>query len=196
MIEGTGLGLSLSKHFIDGRQDRRRKHAGKRHDVLSLIQGTPASTVPRPDARVSSVVELPRSTAPRTVLYIEDNLSNLRLVERILARRARGKADLRKARQHRPRTRPQHQLDLVLLDIHLPDIQGNEILRLLRADARTAHLQIVMISADATSAQIHSLRAAGANDYLTKPIDVCRFLAVVDATAPRESCAQQAAVNG
>jgi DNA-binding response OmpR family regulator len=53
-----------------------------------------------------------------------------------------------------------------------------------------------MISADATSAQIHSLRAAGANDYLTKPIDVCRFLAVVDATAPRESRAQQAAVNG
>ena len=78
-----------------------------------------------------------------------------------------------------------HQPDLVLLDLHLPDIQGDEILRQLRADARTAHLKIVMISADATSAQIGRLRASGANDYLTKPIDVRTFLAIVDSTERR-----------
>ena len=133
----------------------------------------------------SHAQEEPRSTAPRTLLYIEDNLSNLRLVERILARRPevtlisamQGTLGLELARQHQP--------DLLLLDLHLPDMQGDEILRQLRADPLTAKIPVVMISADATSAQIELLRAAGANDYLTKPIDVRRFLAVIDAIQPR-----------
>ena len=88
----------------------------------------------------------------------------------------KGSAGLELARLHRP--------DLVLLDLHLPDLQGDEILRQLRADPRTAHIPIVMISADATTAQIDRLHALGANDYLTKPIDVRHFLAIVDATEP------------
>jgi CheY-like chemotaxis protein len=198
VIEGTGLGLSLSKHLIEAMGGRIgvESELGKGTTFwveLPLIQGTPAATARRLDARIPSVAEQPRSTAPRTLLYIEDNLSNLRLVERILARRPevklisamQGSIGLELARQHQP--------DLVLLDLHLPDIQGDEILRQLRADPRTEQLPIVMISADATSAQIQRLRAAGANDYLTKPIDVRKFLAVVDATEPRmrtDSCGE------
>lgn len=127
-------------------------------------------------------IQVPPNTAPCTLLYIEDNASNLRLVERIPARRpeitllsaGEGTRGLELARQHHP--------DLIMLDLHLPDMQGDEILRHLRADPHTAAIPIVMISADATTAQIARLCAAGASDYLTKPIDVRQFLTLVDST--------------
>ena len=194
VIEGAGLGLSLSKHLVEAMGGRIgvESELGKGTTFwveLPLIQRTTAATERKLDARIPTVAELPRATAPRTVLYIEDNLSNLRLVERILARRPevtlisamQGSIGLELARQHRP--------DFILLDLHLPDIQGDEVLRQLRADPGTAQLPIVMISADATDAQIERLRAAGASDYLTKPIDVRAFLALVDATEPAPASA-------
>ena len=190
VIEGAGLGLSLSKHLIEAMGGRigveSKLGEGTTFWVeLPLVQGTPAATERKLDTRIPSVAERPRSTATRTLLYIEDNLSNLRLVERILARRPevklisamQGSLGLELARQHLP--------DLILLDLHLPDMQGDEILRQLRADPRTAQIPVVMISADATSDQIARLRADGASDYLTKPIDVRGFLAVVDEIGPR-----------
>ncbi len=192
VIEGAGLGLSLSKHLIEAMGGKIGVESTPDESTtfwveLPLVQRTSAATERRLDAPIPSVAELPRSTAPRTLLYIEDNLSNLRLVERILARRPevklisamQGSIGLELARQHLP--------DLVLLDLHLADMQGDEILRQLLADPRTAQTPIVMISADATSEQIERLRAAGATDYLTKPIDVRSFLALVDATEPRKA---------
>jgi CheY-like chemotaxis protein len=76
------------------------------------------------------------------------------------------------AREHRP--------DLVLLDLHLPDIQGDEVLRRLRADPRTAEIPVVVVSADATRASNDRLRALGADAYLSKPIDVEEFLETVE----------------
>ncbi len=113
------------------------------------------------------------------VLYIEDNLSNVRLIERILARwpgvtlvtAMQGRLGLELAREHRP--------DLILLDLHLPDMHGTEVLRQLRADPGTRAVPVVVISADATPGQIERLGAAGAHAYLTKPLDVKRFVEVV-----------------
>ena len=73
----------------------------------------------------------------RTVLCVDDNLSNVTLVERILARRPEvtvmtameGRMALGLAREHQP--------SLVLLDLHLPDMPGEEVLRQLRADERS-----------------------------------------------------------
>jgi CheY-like chemotaxis protein len=70
--------------------------------------------------------------------------------------------------------------DLILVDLHLPDIPGDEVLRRLQADARTRGIPVVVISADATPGQAERLRAAGAYAYLTKPFDVERFLEVLD----------------
>ena len=72
-----------------------------------------------------------------------------------------------------------HRPDLVLLDLHLPDIPGNEVLRLLREDRRTRAIPVVVISADATRGQVDRLMEAGARAYLTKPLDVAQFLKLV-----------------
>jgi CheY-like chemotaxis protein len=74
--------------------------------------------------------------------------------------------------------------DLILLDLHLPDIPGHEVLDRLRADPATANIPVVVISADATAGAQARLRAAGARGYLTKPIDLDEFLQVVERFLP------------
>jgi len=183
-VEGSGLGLALSKGLVDA--------MGGTMGVESIVgQGStfwtefpvadgtnrpeePADReTPRPDAAGVSVKN-------RTVLYVEDNLSNLKLIERILARRPgirllsamQGRLCLDLTREHHP--------DLILLDLHLPDIEGAEVLRRLRESPETREIPVVVVSADATPRQIDRLRADGARDYLTKPFDVKKFLALVD----------------
>ena len=114
------------------------------------------------------------------VLYIEDDLVNFTLVERILEFRpalklmhARsGETGVEFAQAHRPK--------LILLDLNLPDIHGSEVLRRLQNEPVTAKVPVVVLSADATPSQIERLLTAGARNYLTKPFDIDPFLAVVD----------------
>ncbi len=129
---------------------------------------------------------VPASVQPQetrcTVLYIEDNLSNLSVMEHMLSDRPavkllsamQGSVGLDLACQHRP--------DLILLDLHLPDILGDEVLRRLQETPTTSQIPVVMVSADATPQQIERLLAAGARDYLTKPLDVRQCLQIVEET--------------
>jgi CheY-like chemotaxis protein len=119
-----------------------------------------------------------------TILYIEDNMSNLMLVKRVLSRRPEvrlieameGRLGVALAREHHP--------DLILLDLHLPDISGIEVLRLVREDPSTKGIPVAVISADATPGQIERLMADGVVDYLTKPLDVRKLLALLDRVLP------------
>jgi CheY-like chemotaxis protein len=70
--------------------------------------------------------------------------------------------------------------DLVLLDMHLPDIDGLELLRHLQSDPQTASVPVVVVSADALAVQIEEALKAGARRYLTKPVSVNELLTVVD----------------
>jgi CheY-like chemotaxis protein len=116
------------------------------------------------------------------VLHIEDNLSNLSLIERVLAQRPgveviaamQGRLGVELARKHQPA--------LVLLDLHLPDIDGEQVLQQLRDDPLTASIPVVIVSADATSRQVQRLLSAGAAAYITKPIDVREVLRQLDET--------------
>jgi DNA-binding response OmpR family regulator len=116
----------------------------------------------------------------KTLLYIEDNLANVKLVERILAHRPhirlltaqQGSSGLEIAVQQRP--------DLILLDLHLPDMNGDQVLMRLRAGASTAAIPVVMLSANALSGEIGRLKELGADTYLTKPFDVQHLLALLD----------------
>jgi len=115
-----------------------------------------------------------------TILYVEDNTSNLRLVERVLAEHTavrlipamQARLGLALAREHRP--------DLVLADLHLPDASGEDVLRELRGDPEFRNTPVVIVSADATPGQVKRLLATGACAYLTKPIDVHELLAVIE----------------
>ncbi|MBJ7329628.1 MAG: response regulator [Solirubrobacteraceae bacterium] len=152
---------------------------------------------------------LPETSAPRTVsppqqhaepaapagaaasarlLYIEDNPSNLRLVERILERRPAW------VMTHADRAAPGLKLalatrfDLILLDQHLPDGEGVSILEPLRARDDRVDVPVVMVTADASPGQRERAASAGANGYLVKPFTIRELLSVLDAWAPDPAC--------
>ena len=90
-----------------------------------------------------------------------------------------GRLGLELAVQNRP--------DLILLDLHLPDIRGDVVLRELQTDLRTRDIPTIMISADATPGQVKRMVDAGVTDYLTKPLDVEKLLHVLDEHLRRKS---------
>ncbi len=184
-IEGTGLGLSLSKHLVEAMGGRLRV---KSQVGLGSTFAVELPVAAGPDARVLDTPAATEAAGARagTVLCIEDNLSNFRLVERVLQLRPQvkllaaqqGRLGLDLAREHGP--------DLILLDLHLPDVPGQEVLRELRESPRTARIPVVILSADATPAQAKRMLEAGAEEYLTKPFDVRQFLALVDRILGRD----------
>jgi CheY-like chemotaxis protein len=87
-----------------------------------------------------------------------------------------GGLGLELAREHRP--------DLVLLDLHLPDIQGDVVLARLQADPAFNGTPVIVLSADATKGRVERLLEAGAAAYLPKPIDVRRFIELIDEHLP------------
>ncbi|MGH2653452.1 MAG: hybrid sensor histidine kinase/response regulator [Actinomycetota bacterium] len=179
--EGTGLGLALSKGLVEAMGGSIGMESQEGEGSLFWVELFEARE-PMPSARESQLEKPLGSEIPdraRTVLYIEDNPINLGLVDKILARRPgmrllsamRGGLGLELARLHRP--------DLILLDVHLPDMPGEEVLRRLREDPATRHVPVVVISADAMPERVQRLLAGGARAYLTKPLDVRRLLKLV-----------------
>jgi len=183
-IEGTGIGLSLSRQLAEamGGVLGVETVVGEGSTFwieLPLVEG-PVDRYERLNTRSGSDLDGAPSNRRRTVLYIEDNLANVTLVQRIVAQREgveiipamQGRLGLELAREHLPA--------LVLLDLHLPDISGDEVLLQLRDDPVTAKIPVVIVSADATPGQIQRLLNAGALAYLTKPIDVAELLGILD----------------
>ena len=181
-VEGTGLGLALSRDLINA--------MGGTLDVKSNVDIGSTFTIElrlvEPNAVSSDVVEHDDALdsrgydGTRTVLYVEDMVANARLVQEILKRRPDvtlmsamfGGMAVELAQEHLP--------DMVLLDLHLPDMDGVEVLRRLRSDPRTARIPVVILSADATGVHTDELEAEGAQMFLTKPIGVSKLLDVVD----------------
>ena len=151
-----------------------------------MASGLELSLVDRPAEQggmdVPAPAELKASSRAFVVLCVEDNLSNVKLIQHLLAHRPevrlvpamQGRLGLDLALEHRP--------DLILLDLHLPDMPGEEVLLRLRAAPETRDIPVVVISADATPGQIRRLLANGARAYLTKPLDIKKLLEVLDDT--------------
>jgi CheY-like chemotaxis protein len=115
-----------------------------------------------------------------TLLYVEDNPANLKLVEQIIARRpdmrlltaVNGMKGIEIARASLP--------DVILMDINLPDINGIEALKILRSDPITSHIPIVALSANAMPRDIKKGLEAGFFRYITKPIKINEFMDALD----------------
>jgi CheY-like chemotaxis protein len=187
-VEGTGLGLALSRSLIEAMGGT--MHVESAPDVGStfavdlMIADGPVAAADGPAAPAAVAAAGQTPARPRTILYVEDNLSNLRLVENLLSRRPgitvlsamQGRVGLELARSHRP--------DLILLDRHLPDLTGEEVFAHLSEDPRTREIPVVVLSADAITGGTRRLLDAGVRAYLTKPLDVRHFLAVIDEHLP------------
>jgi CheY-like chemotaxis protein/anti-sigma regulatory factor (Ser/Thr protein kinase) len=181
-VEGTGLGLALSKRLVEAMDGTMGLTTAR--GVGSTFWLELPLAVSQDELAAPALADLPPAVngngAAATILYIEDNLSNLRLIERLLARwpdvdlltAMQGRLGLDLAREHQP--------DVVLLDLHLPDMLGDQVLQELRSDPRTQDMAVVMVSADATPGQVARLLSAGAQAYLTKPIDVKQFFDVLE----------------
>ncbi len=183
-IDGSGIGLALSKRLIESQGGqigvRSRVDEGSAFWIdLPAAEAPPVSAAVREHDVAGAQPAGAVAAKQITVLYIEDNVSNFTLVETLFKRypqvqlivAMQGVLGVEMARQHWPA--------LILLDLQLPDIRGDEVLRRLRADPVTRGIPVVMLSADATPPQIERLLAAGAGAYLTKPLDLKKFLSVV-----------------
>jgi PAS domain S-box-containing protein len=195
-VEGTGLGLALSKRLAEAMGGTLGLTSavgqGSTFWVELAVAEAPAEHTKHQQARRSSDQDQGAATGPTlTVLCIEDNLPNLQLVERIVGRRPRVKLISAMRPQLGLDLAAQHHPDLVLLDLGLPGLSGEEVFRRLRAEPSTADIPVVVLSADARPALIGRLLEQGARAFLTKPLDITELLGLLDAIATEH---QQAAL--
>jgi PAS domain S-box-containing protein len=212
-VEGTGVGLSLSKQLVELMGGTIGVESAAGHGSTFWVElqiGAPAAAeggeadgvgAGQGGAAAAAPVGAPRragrgdgggaTDAGRSlvVLQVEDDASNAALVSLVLARRPEvrlltaddARVGLELARRHRP--------DLLLLDLHLPDLPGDQMLYRVKAAPELAHTEVVVLSADATPDRIRRMLDLGAEGYLTKPVDVEALLVLVDDLLQRRAAA-------
>jgi CheY-like chemotaxis protein len=183
--EGTGIGLVMSKRLVElmGGLIGVESTVGlgsvfwfelnsTSEPQFAIDQSAPATAAP---ATVEDGAPL------RTLLYVEDNPANLKLIEQLIARRSDirlltardGSLGIQLARANLP--------DVILMDINLPGISGIEALKILRQDPSTAHIPVMALSANAMPRDVEKGLQAGFFRYLTKPIKIDEFMATLEA---------------
>jgi PAS domain S-box-containing protein len=178
-VEGTGIGLVIAKRLSELMGGTLQAHSqpGK-GSVFTLTLPSPRKLAPGAVALTQEADAEQYSS--RRVLYIEDNDTNVELMRGMLANRPQidltvassGRDGLSAARQ-----RPPH---LILLDIGLPDIDGLQVLQLVRDDPRLARVPVIVVSADTAADRVDAALSGGASDFLTKPLDLHALLHAVD----------------
>jgi CheY-like chemotaxis protein len=182
--EGTGIGLVVTRHLTELMGGTVGVQSTVGVGSVFWVELSTAQVMPETIDIQSDITERPIEISPGktacTILYVEDNLANVELVEQILGGRSQhrllhaleGTHGVEMARAHLP--------DVILMDINLPGISGVEVLKLLRQDPATRHIPVLAVSANAMPLDIVQGIAAGFLRYLTKPFKVNEFLEVLD----------------
>jgi hypothetical protein len=195
-VQGTGIGLLISKRIVESMGGTigvaSVEGSGSTFWVEFPMGEISESAVAAPAGAATStggfdVAPLPAACRParRVVLYVEDNPTNQELIQRFIARK-RQDLELRGAESAEDgialaRAAPPA---LILMDINLPGMNGYAALAELKADARTAHVPVVAMSAHSMKEDVERGRQAGFAAYVTKPIDLGKLLAVLDRQLP------------
>jgi PAS domain S-box-containing protein len=183
-VEGTGIGLTLSQALAQAMSGRIevRSVVGE-GSTFSLVLPTAA---PDTDAVLVDVPPLPeRGSGALHVLYVEDNPANIALMTRIVQLRAGARLTIATTGEEGLAVAADAVPDLVLLDLHLPDVRGDEVLQRLRLHPATHDVPVVIVTADATPGVRQRLEGLGADGFLTKPIDVNDVLDWIDRPSRR-----------
>ena len=183
-VAGTGIGLVVTKQLaelMDGVLGV-ESTVGTGSTFWIELRSTAAPKLTAGKSELDAPAQLQQAPGARqhTLLYVEDNPANMRLIEELIARRpdirlltaVNGTAGIALARANAP--------DVILLDINLPGISGLDVLKILREDPATTHIPVVALSANAMLRDIELGLELGFFRYLTKPIKVKEFMATLD----------------
>ncbi len=183
-VEGTGIGLVVAKRLVElmegviGVESTVGVGSVFWFELISVVE--PHLAMEGGDAAALAQPHVDHGARPHTLLYVEDNPANLKLIEQIIVRHpdmrlltaVNGNSGIEIARVSQP--------DVILMDINLPGIDGFEALRILRSGPTTAHIPVIAISANAMPRDIEKGLEAGFFRYITKPIKVNEFVEALD----------------
>jgi signal transduction histidine kinase/CheY-like chemotaxis protein len=180
---GSGLGLSIVVRLVDLMNGSINAHstagAGSRFVVrLALPKAHPVEAAPEPRVRAGVAPEGLR------VLVVDDSETN-RLVAAGMLRPLSAAVSLAEGGREAVRRVGEARYDLVLMDIRMPDMDGVEVLRAIRAGSRGAHIPVVAMTANAMDHQRRSYEEAGFDAVLAKPLSADALFQVIDAALAR-----------
>jgi PAS domain S-box-containing protein len=194
-IEGTGIGLTISKKLMElmkGTIGVESEFGRGSRFYLDIAQAKDVREASVVSAHLKQETPFTADGGLRLVLYVEDNPANQELVKHILRTRPGVRLLMAPDAGLGIDLAAAHKPDLILMDINLPGMNGVKAMEILKSKAETRHIPVIAISANALPNDIEKALRRGFDDYVVKPINVVRFLKMVDERLfPKEGLAAE-----